>query len=58
MVQERKSLQMDDGQRPITIAHLEQKDISMNKGPSLWKPQDAMDHFETLARHSDVKRCV
>ena len=23
------------------------KDIFMNKGQSLWKPQDYMDHFET-----------
>ena len=24
------------------------KDISMNKRQFLWKPQDDMDHFETL----------
>ena len=34
------------------------KDIFMNKGQSLWKPQDDMDHFDTPARHSHVKHCV
>ena len=32
--------------------------IIMNKGQSLLKPQDDMDHFETRARHSDFKHCV
>ena len=25
----------------------QKKDILMNKGQSLWKPQDNLDHFET-----------
>ena len=32
-------------------------DYSMMKGQSIWKPQYDMDHFETGARHSDVKHC-
>ena len=32
--------------------------IIMNKGQSLLKPQDDMDHFETRARHSDFEHCV
>ena len=32
--------------------------IIMNKGQSLLKPKDDMDHFETRARHSDLKHCV
>ena len=40
------------------LTNKSKKDIFMNKEKSLWKPWDDMDHFETWARHFDVKHCL
>ena len=45
-------------QKSHILTNKSKKDIFMNKGQLLWKQQDDMDHFETWARHSDVKHCV